>query len=408
MHTIKVFITKIITILLLLALLAGSFGCNNGTKYITSNTFVENQDYQYSFSGSSTGNITVQKGNNGYYFSLNNFLYFVDEKTLNATPLCNKVNCLHDKETDQSKLAECNAYLSDNLLNTDYYFINKKLYKLIDESYFEGNKLIVINSIYEAQSDGTQSKKIFSINKQIKRWIMHRGMIYYTTDANSNVESYSLESQNTKVCFNLDNLGLYNPELSNMIAYENNMYYCVSGYKDEKEFNDMLDGADISPFEYIFIYTPDGEEEYTLSSKLSRNGIVFQGFLDDNMLYTDADYDEKVKNLYLFDKNGKSIKLNYKFKNIYDLYYEDDSFVYIRSAKTIDDIERNEYDVYDKKGNYITSIDFPDGFSNEFFMGDNKYLFYLENSEQGTNLFCIDKGNLKNGYAELKIIYSKN
>lgn len=86
---------------------------------------------------------------------------------------------------------------------------------------------------------------------------------------------------------------------------------------------------------------------------------------------------KKLKNLYLFDKNGKSIKLNYKFKNIYDLYYEDDSFIYIRSAKTIDDIERNEYDVYDKKGNYITSIDFPDGFSNEFFMGDNKYLFYL-------------------------------
>lgn len=406
MHTIKNLMMKKISILLLLALLASSVGCNKVTEYTTENSYVENQDYQYSFSDLSTGNITVQKGNNGYYFSMNNFLYFFDEGTLKVAPLCNKANCLHDKETDQSRMAECNAYLFDNLLNTDFCFIGNKLYKLIDESYFEGNKLVVINSIYEEQPDGTHSKKIFSINRQIKRWIMHRGMIYYTTDTNNNVECYSLADKNTKVCFNLDTIELYNPELSNMIAYGNNMYYCVSGYKDEKEFNDMQNGADISPLECIFICTLDGEEKYTLYSNLSRNGIVFQGFSDGNMLYTDADYDKRIKNLYLLNQNGISTKLNYTFKNIFDFYYADDTFIYIRSGNTIDDIKRNEYDVYDKSENLITSIDFPDGFSNKFFIGDNKYLFYLQDSEEGVNLFCIDKENLKNGHAELKSIYS--
>ncbi len=39
----------------------------------------------------------------GYY------LYYVDKETMEYTPLCNKPNCLHQKETDPMKVTNCNA-----------------------------------------------------------------------------------------------------------------------------------------------------------------------------------------------------------------------------------------------------------------------------------------------------------
>lgn len=395
---------KKLLIILLLAIMASSIGCTNNN--LENNINDENQDYPYSFSGLSTGAFTVQKGNNGYYFAINNFLYFADESNMTAIPLCNKNDCLHDKETDESKLTECNAYLFDNLINTDFYFINNKLYMLKDESYFEGDKLIVVNSIYEAKPDGTKLKKILSMNKQIIRWIIHRGIIYYTTDFDAKVEGFNLSDKSTKVYFDLDAIELYMPQLSNFFAYENKMYYCVSGYKNEKEFNDMLNGENISPFEYIYIYSNTGEFNYLLTSDISRDGIVYQGFKDNYLIYTDADYDKKIKYLYSLDQNGKKTKLNFNFENIYDLYYADDDFTYIKTGKTIDDMEKNIFNIYDEDGSLITTVDFPDGFSNEFFIGDNKNLFYLEDKEMGIKLYYIDKEELKKGNANLKMLYS--
>ena len=65
-------------IILLLVIMASSIGCtNNSIKSKNINTYDEIRDYPYSFCDLSTGNFTVQKGNNGYYFSINNFLYLI-------------------------------------------------------------------------------------------------------------------------------------------------------------------------------------------------------------------------------------------------------------------------------------------------------------------------------------------
>lgn len=399
---------KKIAILLLLVILASSVGCTKDSKPAATNTGTGNKDYQYSFCNIPTGDIPVQKGDGGYYFNWNSYLYFIDENTLKIAPLCNKANCLHDKERDDySDVDECNAYLLDSLGNTDYFYIDDKLYTLKDESYFEGKKLIVINSIYESNPDRTESKKIFTIRDEIVYWIMHRGMIYYITDPESDVKKYSLSDKKTEVCFDLADTKLYNAEINRFYAYNDNLYYFVSGYKDEQEFKSMISGSDNSPFEYIYVCAPDGKQKYRVESELSRDGIVFQGFSDGKILYTDADYDKGIKYLYSMDQNGKSTKLDFKFKNIFDSYCEDDEFSYVRIGKTIDDIEKNIYEVYDKKGKFITSIDFPDGYPNLFMLGDNKYLFYLEDTEKAVNLYCLDKEKLKNGDVDLHKIYSK-
>ena len=397
---------KKIVMILLLAIMASSVGCANNIEYKKSNTYEEGQDYPYSFSGSSTGIIKVQKGNNGYYFSINNFLYFADNSNMVAVPLCNKSNCLHDKETNQAKISECNAYLFNNLINTDFFYIDNKLYILKDESYYEQEQFIAVNSVYEAKSDGTSYKKLFSINKQIQRWIMHRGVIYYTTDVDGKVEGFNLSNKSTKTYFDLDEIEMYMPQMSNFFAYANNIYFCISGYKNEKEFNAMLNGENISPLEYIYVYTTDGESNYLLTSSIDRDGIVYQGFQNDCMIYTDADYDKKIKYLYSVNQNGEGSKLDVKIENIYDLYYMDNYFTYVKSGETIEDLEKNIFNVYDENRIFLTSLDLPDGFANEFFVGDDKYLFYLEDKADSINLYFIDKDELKKGNVVMSIIYN--
>ena len=94
------------------------------------------------------------------------------------------------------------------------------------------------------------------------------------------------------------------------------------------------------------------------------------------------------------------------FENIYDLYYSDDVFTYIKTGKTIDDLEKNIFKIYDKNEKLLAAVDFPDGFANEFFIGDDRYIFYLEDKETGVKLHYIDKDNLLKGKAEINTIYS--
>lgn len=42
--------------------------------------------------------------------------------------LCNKPNCLHDKETDTNKVSECNAYSLFSVKTTEINYMNGAIY----------------------------------------------------------------------------------------------------------------------------------------------------------------------------------------------------------------------------------------------------------------------------------------
>lgn len=397
---------KILLFLLLIVLLIGT-GCHpQKTEYKYDDTFIKDQDYQFDFCDIYTGKTIMQKGNSGYYFSLNNFLYFADESTMQVMPLCNQSDCLHDKETNTEKSAKCNAYLENSMLNSNFFCQDDKLFKFVDESYYEGNKLIVVNSVYETELDGTDSNKLFSLNRQIIRWMIHRGVIYYTTSENNVIEGYNLSTGKTHTVVDLDSLDLYMPYLENMTAYANKLYFFVNGYESEKEFNEFVNGKNNTAISNIFIYDIRDEKLTKITSKISRDGIVYQGFCDDCMLYSDANYDDNIKFLYALNQNGESEKLEYEFDSVYDLYCTDGNLKYIKSGKTPDELEKNIYKIYDKNNKYITTVDFPDGYANMLFLGDSKNLFYLQDTESGLCLYYIDKDDLEKGNVQMKQFFT--
>ena len=70
----------------------------------------------------------MAKGENGYYLCIGSFLFYWEEGMDEATPLCSKIDCMHQYEEDREKARECEAYVGYTLMNLlDYY--DGKLYR---------------------------------------------------------------------------------------------------------------------------------------------------------------------------------------------------------------------------------------------------------------------------------------
>ncbi|MCH5300494.1 MAG: hypothetical protein J1E56_04170 [Ruminococcus sp.] len=406
---------KKILLILLTAFLAVSCGCSQKevTEIDYSDTYVENQDFQYNFCDKDTSRFIIQKCDDGYYFKFDSFLYFVDEKNMSVNPLCNKSDCLHDKETTVIKQTECTAYLSESILNSDFFYYNDHIYSFNDESYVEeeSNEWIILNSIYKTDADGTNKEKVFTIDKEIKTWFIHRNIIYYTCAENNLVIGYDLSSNKAETVLDLDSFGLFNTTLDNMLAYGNNLYFGISGFESEEEFNKMVAGEDISPYEFYYVLNIIDNTSYEISSSLSGSIIVFEGFENDCFLYSEADYDNKNSPKTLYSVKNKAVKtqLDFKYENLFERYYSDNRFIYVKKAETIDDLENNIFEVYDKNNKQVAKIDFPDGFANNFYLGDNNYLFYFEGTNKGERLYYLSKENLAKGDTNLNLLFeSKN
>lgn len=88
---------------------------NNGEKRKTEwsssvDSFVEETDYQYQYVyGGSMGGY-IARAKDTMYFKIGSYIYQMDEQTEILMPLCNKPNCLHDKETNDERIEECYAY----------------------------------------------------------------------------------------------------------------------------------------------------------------------------------------------------------------------------------------------------------------------------------------------------------
>ena len=71
-------------------------------NYESNNNYIKGKDAQYMYmSMDSQQYITASK--EGYYFINGLYLYYCDFNTMNPIVLCNKPNCLHDKEVDETK-----------------------------------------------------------------------------------------------------------------------------------------------------------------------------------------------------------------------------------------------------------------------------------------------------------------
>ena len=104
------------------------------------------------------------------------YIMRIAKDTLEAQILCNKADCLHDKEEDFSRAIACNALPGEAPLGMQYY--QEKLYAMY--IYETGYRL------YEIAIDGTGYKPLLDIDSPNPLFCLHRGYLYLATSDATN------------------------------------------------------------------------------------------------------------------------------------------------------------------------------------------------------------------------------
>lgn len=429
---------KLISAILLICILSGvacAFSsCGEQPLEIDySDKYIENQDYQYMYADG-FGHSSFQKSDNGYYAAVNNFIFYIDGKTMNATPLCNKSNCLHDRETDEEKLKECNAYLPDyaEYTRNSIQLYNSKIYFLQLDS-ADSAEDVDKYLFYEMDTESGSRKLLLTYTDgKVKFWAVHRGYIYFKADNYiSSDNSGELKAQNgtgfnkmfrlklgessPEVIYDFEKTdGIYNLQLSNSFTvYGNHIYIGYSGYKNEEAYNKVI-SADEKDFEsvaldvlcgYLHIDITNDETSIILDGS-EENSKVFNCFYNGNLCYS------QNNSVYVSELNGSNSEL--LADNINGIFLSDGK----RNYTSIFDIDDTGQDVQsvmmlDDKFKNKSVCTMPDNF---FVQGivqmmcpyDDNYIWGFAENNGSTDIVYIDKSQLDSNQSQLKVkaVYS--
>lgn len=429
---------KLISAILLICILSGvacAFSsCGEQPLEIDySDKYIENQDYQYMYADG-FGHSSFQKSDNGYYAAVNNFIFYIDGKTMNATPLCNKSNCLHDRETDEEKLKECNAYLPNyaEYTRNSIQLYNSKIYFLQLDS-ADSAEDVDKYLFYEMDTESGSRKLLLTYTDgKVKFWAVHRGYIYFKADNYiSSDNSGELKAQNgtgfnkmfrlklgessPEVIYDFEKTdGIYNLQLSNSFTvYGNHIYIGYSGYKNEEAYNKVI-SADEKDFEsvaldvlcgYLHIDITNDETSIILDGS-EENSKVFNCFYNGNLCYS------QNNSVYVSELNGSNSEL--LADNINGIFLSDGK----RNYTSIFDIDDTGQDVQsvmmlDDKFKNKSVCTMPDNF---FVQGivqmmcpyDDNYIWGFAENNGSTDIVYIDKSQLDSNQSQLKVkaVYS--
>ena len=378
-------------------------GCSSAEEELP-DTYVEGSDFQYMYLGMSNFPL-VQKGEEGYYFLWNNFIYYYDERQEIIVPLCSKADCLHDQETDQEKLEACNAYI-DCLVDTGIAYSDGNIYCVEMGTGREPSVL------YRVSSDGSRKEKLYEWKeegRQLVHWIVHRDVLYYTVNSYS-VNDEEIEDYYAFCCIPLSGRSklkekqIYEPEsgvdivaFGTPTAYGNHIYFSLIGNREG------WDGSDETGLDYIynktFVYDIRTDEiaEITLPDQAASETIGGVAFWKDKIIFTP--FDGKRGYLadgdwYIAELDGSDPQILLTTKQGYNLF-SDGKYLYLSNAN-MNQLGKDEspklYRVYDEDMEEIDTFTTDDLTPADFAIGNPEKcyrVYYTDDGEFG--LTCWDK-----------------
>ena len=330
-------------------------GCS---KKSMPDTYVSGMDYQFCTAITSQGALssTMQYVDGGAYFRLGDYIYYFDKDLNTIYPLCNKPDCLHDKETDPDKKDLCNAHI--NMPETEVYppglqYYNGNLYVMYATDFVNGGyKLRDYKKgtvLYRFADDGSAKEEIWRAqeNWSVSSFIIHRGKAYIVTagifKSKDGVDQKRLllevnitgaKKQHEIYKFEEDN---WTSNLGFLRAYGNHLYFCASsimsdaeGYVPEDSYHHLYE-YNIANKKLSLINNPDGVPDRRYISNLTfyKDQIVFSLYQEktgnDDELYL-------LTNIYSSELDGSNPILI--ISDIPQGYYlqSDGKYLYINNA----------------------------------------------------------------------------
>lgn len=391
----KKIVNQAVMLILTASILLSFAGCSSksSTTIINANTdqgsksYIENEDFQYYLDSFSS----FIKAEKGYYFITDSKLFFLDTKSKQAYPVCNKINCAHDD-------SNCMAYLSPlsffHGMNVTYY--DNAIYLL---GYEKDGETLIHNYMYQISLDDYKHRKaayLFdsSIGALSVLYMVHRGYVYYTYDGGNMKETtatlYRVKLGNTEQgssekVFEYSGIGA---NVFSLKAYGNYLFFKTASYENEQGngYKTVLNCVNIHSLE-----------------KRQLTGDIYTYLAEGGKVYYEPD--EKTVMCLDFETGEETL-----FCNIEGPCYlfADSNYIYLdnRQGMGINDsiFERRIY-VYDKKGNYVTEIIPKNPYDECYFGGDDLMIFeeitqtgvaFAKNGAEG--FYVLDKSTLPASY----------
>ena len=393
---------KKVILIIILILNIYMIGCSK--SYESSDDYIEGQDAQYMYMMTDRDRY-ITASEEGYYFVNGIYLYFCSYDTMKPIVLCNKAECLHDKELDETKKINCNGYIqtgSNPKLLTIYdgyiyYYIDDDFFK----DYYSGPELIRVSL------DGTKRKTVCKLEENIVSMALHRGKLYYSVDIVKDESNGVYESSLKEY-----DLFKLRSEPKEILKFEKTMASIQEIIPiGSKLIYTKFEGEDNNLIYGYYVYDLNDKVEYKVGEDITDENLGVVSIFNKMIMFIPRTIeDNKVildSNVYVNNLNSPQSEV--LFKRSFDdiIYYSDNKYVYVDNVATLDIDDNNRIlTVYDKEGNKVDSIDVTG--VNVFFNfvgGDEKYIFVRYEDEQGSYIKYIDKSKIGTGTAKLETLF---
>lgn len=367
----RMILTKLNLLIFYIAVILTLAGCGS-QAFVESTSYKEEyipeEDYNYRSYFWFEGSQGMVQTEDGFYFIVGSYMFFMDKTTGQSVPLCFKTDCLHNEETDQSKTVYCDAFMGSGSLFLGYS--HDKLYTVCVDRNTAKTNMIEMNMdgsdrkiLYPYSSDDGTSSPII---------LMHRGVIYFpSTMKDLEGKSYYGLNAFSTVSGSREPVLVYTGEyengwIQNVIAFHNyiffkDCYYTDSSFEGKIMMYDIQTGEceEILEEDCTIYGIEDGnliiymhnDRKYCVYSpthkELMPSKIKYNVFLDAHPLWNcncenqdediamfscyDREVNDFVTDLYVVNAQGEVIAIvpdaawstmgNYVFDDGEDIYY---------------------------------------------------------------------------------------
>ena len=361
---------KLILLLMMLIIVGSLVGC--GEEHLD-DTYVGGKDYQYMLNKGEIYSQKQAKGQNGYFFLVDHYIFYLDSKTNVLIPFCTRVDCLHNMETNKERYEECNAYVqgyNEAEIGISYY----DGYLYIYSEAYDG---AVLDRVKE---DGTERETIYTWEiPMVSDWLIHRGCFFYAehyfdkedgvTKEKNYVKLINLEENKKKetVIFSPpeDDIVL---QIGNLAAYGNYVYFeYIAGTTQNEELLLGDKWLDYSKMQML-IYSIENDtiEELRVPDQTKGEHIQQVSFWNDRLVVQVYDFADEEgmlakENVYSMSLDGSEAQVLLENQSVGMKYIADENYLYAsNSALVLRGYEEKQYyTVYNKNMEVIDVLGMP-------------------------------------------------
>lgn len=370
------------------------------------NSYNEGTDHQYMYD-ERIGFLHKQaKGENGYFFYHDNFLYYRDSMTEEFIPLCNRVDCLHDEETDMERRVTCNAYVG--------YETGSDYPADVGISYYDGYLYFIAEDtpshscLQRIKEDGTNREKVYDFGDAVLYgWCIHRGALYYSEQTYTTEEIFKINKLTLSGKKKLETI--YEPDRDNVTvyslgaritAYGDYVFFSSVGTKGNSQDEITQENYADYAFDLTYAYNlENGELSEIKAPDTQKNTYLGQvSFWKEHLVFVENTWGEDwtgKSNLYIADLDGQNAEKLLETEG--GMYVDSDgTYLYLnnegRYSAGVDEAQR--YWVYGDNMELVDSFQVSRPRFNSMPVGDENGLCYCADDENVWRLIQFDKSDI--------------